>query len=271
MGLIEVHDRDWPVLLIRPPDTRVSEEDLDSFLTENLLYLKMRAEPFCYVLDLRNSGGLTATQRKRLSAAFGVSERELPGMCRGTAMVFDSTFLRGVLTAVLWLKKPAYPTKVFGDQDSATLWAAARTQSGSVETAGLDVSARAVPEPLGPVGVSSTPPGLSDFGMSAREEKSISGDSLRKEASRIHEALMMEDPGRLDPDSADALSRALMAIARKPWSDEIDLLQTRRHIEDMWVESGGAVSCNMNGTETWTAVESSDVLSVLTKYMDGAA
>ena len=37
-------------------------------------------------------------------------------------MVFTSPLLRGVLTAIFWVRKPAYPTGVMGTVEDGVAW-----------------------------------------------------------------------------------------------------------------------------------------------------
>ena len=40
----------------------------------------------------------------------------------GCGLVFQSTVLRGILTAIFWLKKPEYEVRVFADVTEAVVW-----------------------------------------------------------------------------------------------------------------------------------------------------
>ena len=82
------------------------------------------------MLDLRGTSGLTPRQRKLLAEAQlkrdGFRDCEIVA----GAMVMDSHLLRGMLTALFWLKKPNHEVKVFANLDSAIAWGHQRIASG---------------------------------------------------------------------------------------------------------------------------------------------
>ena len=241
MALIEVDDRHWPAFIVRPPDAVVSDEDLDTFLRENAAYLRMRNERFAYVLDLKNSAGLTPTQRQRMTQAFDETEKSMPGLCQGTALVFTSNLLKGLLTAILWVRKPRYETKVFTDVDEAVAWA--RQMS-------------AAPAPV--LASASEPPA------------SISGEQVRDEATRIQRAVMLDDTRSLEPASAEAVTTLMMRIARHDWKDA-SLLDMRQQVEAFWVGARADTSCSLEGSKTLLTLQQCEVLSVLAKHLKRAA
>ena len=78
------------------------------------------------VIDLRRNAGITPTQRKMLTDDMAAPEHAaVQARCVGVAMVFDSAFLRGILTAIFWVRKPPYPTQVFRTVAEAKTWAKA--------------------------------------------------------------------------------------------------------------------------------------------------
>ena len=77
-------------------------------------------EPYGVVLDLRFTKSITPRQRAMLTES--MERHDNAALCKGTAMVFESRLLRGILTAVFWLRKPAYPTRVFTTTAEAWDW-----------------------------------------------------------------------------------------------------------------------------------------------------
>jgi len=112
----------WPVVVVRAPAT-VSDEEMAEHLAffEGKVYA--RREPFVTVLDLRFCEKITPRQRSIMIGS--MKRNEEMTQCRGCAMVFDSMLLRGILTAMFWVRKPAYPTRVFSKVVEAFDWAEA--------------------------------------------------------------------------------------------------------------------------------------------------
>lgn len=109
-----------PVLITRP----IGEIDTPKIRAHNQLvreFLTTHDAPYAMVVDLRESGGLTAVQRKELVGEMKTMKIG-QSLTVGTALVFDSTFMRGMLTAVMWMHKPENPVKTFATVEDAVLW-----------------------------------------------------------------------------------------------------------------------------------------------------
>ena len=115
----------WPVVLVMPPMRVVSDAELETCMSEFSRVIDGRKQPYAVVVDLRESSGLTPTQRQRISNSMGDTDaRVLAGYPNcGGALVFSSAFLRGMLTAILWIRKPKHETRVFANPQDAILWA----------------------------------------------------------------------------------------------------------------------------------------------------
>ena len=114
----------WPILIVTPPEGRKpNDRELEEFM---VAYKKQidrdKKERYGIILDLRESPGLDSKQRKMLTNFMNESDH-LEEYCALTAMIFKSLPLRGMLTAIFWLFKPPYPTRVFGGLDEALTWA----------------------------------------------------------------------------------------------------------------------------------------------------
>jgi len=111
----------WPaVVMTTPPE--VTDDELERFFEWWQRDVETLAEPFILVNDARRTKNLTASQRKIISGWMDPS-RDSPLL--GTALVFESKLLRGLLTAMFWINRPSYPVKVFNDLSQAIAWSQA--------------------------------------------------------------------------------------------------------------------------------------------------
>ena len=113
----------WPIIKVTPP-TNVSDEDIINALEEFVDYItnQKKGERYGVVLDLRNTKGITVRQRKMITDNMDGMKDYARLYCAGSAMVFDSPLLRGMLTAIFWITKPPYPTQVFKTLEDADAW-----------------------------------------------------------------------------------------------------------------------------------------------------
>jgi hypothetical protein len=109
----------WPAVVMTTPEEVVTE-DLQRFFEWWEREVEVLREPFILVNDTRKTKEISALQR-RLIASWMDPARDTPLV--GTALVFRSALMRGFLTAMMWLNRPAYPVKVFGDLEEAIAWA----------------------------------------------------------------------------------------------------------------------------------------------------
>lgn len=112
-------DESEPALLLVTTPPSLTDEEMSTFLAWHRGWMSARREPYAIVLDLRRTEKLSPRQREMITSGMERSEK----LCRGTAMVFTSVVLRGFLTAIFWIKKPRYPTRVFNGLDEASAWA----------------------------------------------------------------------------------------------------------------------------------------------------
>jgi hypothetical protein len=78
------------------------------------------------VVDVSKSEKLNSKQRKIMSEQMNSNKNFTGKYCAGTALVFDSILIAGMLTAVFWFFKPKYETKVFTKTPEAITWAKAQ-------------------------------------------------------------------------------------------------------------------------------------------------
>ena len=124
----EINLRAWPIIVVRPRHN-VSDAQLRKALDEYSAMLASRSGPFVILMDNRHSPGLSAAQRKIIGEYNVANEARTRARCRGMAFVMTSAFVRGIMTAVFWLKTPPAESRVFEDFDEAMQWATLRARS----------------------------------------------------------------------------------------------------------------------------------------------
>jgi len=116
-----VDERQWPILVIRPPaeyDNQVHREWLDYVGT---VYAR-RKEPYALVIDARECARPNAVQRREENEFRVKHEEHVKQYCRGTAFVIASSVMAGVITAIFWFKRPDTAHRSFSDIDAAFEW-----------------------------------------------------------------------------------------------------------------------------------------------------
>jgi hypothetical protein len=112
----------WPVVIVTPPAS-VSNEQLDHFFAAFDREVVSKRRRYSIVLDLRRCQGMPAAQRKILTDRMQRGEDRARMFCVGSALVFESALLRSLLTAIMWVREPPNPVKVFATVDEAAEWA----------------------------------------------------------------------------------------------------------------------------------------------------
>lgn len=113
----------WPIAIFESPGARLPGEiDSDSFYVE-LDRLLARGERFATLHDLRGTRP-DAARRRRFTDWVETNKSELSRWLAAHAVVVDSTLLRGIITAVLWMTAPPCPMRVFDDRAEAERWLA---------------------------------------------------------------------------------------------------------------------------------------------------
>jgi hypothetical protein len=112
----------WPVIVIAPENGLTVEKILE-FLEVYSDIIRSRSERFATLVDLRKCANLPPRQRRILTDGMKRNKQFNMQYCVGTAMVFNSTIIRGVLTALFWIFKPEHATKVFKNFEEAMSWA----------------------------------------------------------------------------------------------------------------------------------------------------
>ena len=114
----------WPLVQVTPPPYSLSDEAVMEFVDFHRKLVRSQPTPHVLILDLRDCDRLNNHQRTRLSKVLSSADDDgAASSCAGTALVFSSPMLRGILTATFWVFRPLYPVKVWPDVASAQRWA----------------------------------------------------------------------------------------------------------------------------------------------------
>ena len=125
----------WPLVQVTPPPYSLSDDALLEFMDFHRQRVRSMDSPHVLLLDLRNCNQMSGAQRKKLTDLHGHGKDKTIASCLGTALVFDSLMLRGMLNAVFWFFKPPYPVKVVPDLESAQRWLASLLPNGTAKAA----------------------------------------------------------------------------------------------------------------------------------------
>lgn len=121
-----VDDTRWPVVVITQIAEQLTDGERLASMAEADRVLDARpTEAFSLVLDNRKAGPVPATQRKLIADYMARTVERDRARCRSAAFVVNSAVMQGVLTAIMWIRKPTAPTEVFRDLGEAINWCAA--------------------------------------------------------------------------------------------------------------------------------------------------
>lgn len=128
-GTFHVDTTAWPLVLLTTVGTP-SDQELQAHLDEIEERVLKRRLPFVQIVDQRKAGEIDAGQR----AIIAQHQKELEWLyrmyCKGEAYVADAK-LKGIMIAVFWQAKPAYPYAFFDGLDEAREWALKLLLEGS--------------------------------------------------------------------------------------------------------------------------------------------
>lgn len=131
MERICIDESCWPLVIVRYPK-RIDDADFEAHLARVTRFVR-RAEPWGMLNDSRGAGHPSAKQRKDIVRMYEENEAAVRAHWRGTAVIFDSRVIVGVITAMTWLKAPIHPFQCFTDYDEGLRWVAARLPAGAVQ------------------------------------------------------------------------------------------------------------------------------------------
>ncbi len=89
--------------------------------------------PYAWIVDLGGVLSASATQRRLVSEHEDRTKAHDAKFNAGSALLSRSAITTGIITAIFWLSKPSYPTKVFSDVREAERWARAQLKERGVD------------------------------------------------------------------------------------------------------------------------------------------
>ena len=90
--------------------------------------------PVAWLVDLAGIIKATAKQRRLFSEHLERFEPHDIAYNQGSALIAPNALVRGIVTAVFWLKAPRFPTECFSSREEAAAWALHRLARRSSAT-----------------------------------------------------------------------------------------------------------------------------------------
>ena len=118
---IKVVTADWPVIVVDTSDNLTDGELID-FLEKYDAFMQEQNQRHAVVVDLKRTKRMPSRQRKMITDSMSKRNEYTKQFSACTALVFESAVMRGMLMAIFWIVKPAYPTKVFNSRKEAVAW-----------------------------------------------------------------------------------------------------------------------------------------------------
>ncbi len=130
MGAGVVSDEsDWPRFRIRFQGPGIDLDDVAAFRREMDRVLSRR-ERFVSIVDGRRVTEMPGPLvRKAFADSLAKHRLQLSDWCAGEAIVVESNFLRGLITAIFWITSPAHPSKTFTEPGAARDWTLTQLES----------------------------------------------------------------------------------------------------------------------------------------------
>jgi hypothetical protein len=116
---IEVDRSRFPLVVLRH-GRRYTDADFHA-VTVHLNEL-LRRGPFGLITDTRGSPMPSPLQRRTIIQFYADHDREIRANLLATAVVGDSTLVRGVLTALQWIRPAPHPVQIFASMVDAEAW-----------------------------------------------------------------------------------------------------------------------------------------------------
>lgn len=120
-----------PTYEIRFP-ANPTDEDLRTFCEAREAWATRARYTVSWVVDLSKLSSVSASQRRAFGDHLERFEPHDVEFNRGSALVVPSAFLRGVVTAVFWLKVPKFPHRAFETVEEARTWARERLRNDTL-------------------------------------------------------------------------------------------------------------------------------------------
>jgi len=115
----------WPVMIVDNSST-ASDAAMEAQMVCLRRIYRERKVAYANVIDARKGSPPTAKQRAMLSAFREEVKDHVGQHCRGVAFVFDSMIMRGIMTAMFWVRGPDTPHGVFATVEEALAWSRER-------------------------------------------------------------------------------------------------------------------------------------------------
>ena len=113
-GEIRISSADWPILLVEFPEKRVADADLRGVLQQLESFMKEAVadrEKVFTITDLTRMRDFAPASQRKLTADWSHEKSGLAAAAAlGAAFVAPSPILRGIITAVLWVRPTPRPT-----------------------------------------------------------------------------------------------------------------------------------------------------------------
>ena len=112
----------WPLVVITFVEG-FTNEDLQRCFDDNARLFE-RGEPFASVRDLRNVKQMPSPVQREMGRTWQQRVRdEFPPLCLGVSIVSNSSFVRGLVTAIAWAIPPPVPEETFPTISQGVDWA----------------------------------------------------------------------------------------------------------------------------------------------------
>lgn len=113
-----------------PPET--SDQELLKMCSARERWAERAHYPVAWVVDLGSIMKATARQRSLFSEHLARFEHHDVSFNQGSALIVPNAFVRGIVTAVFWMKSPRFPNECFATRDAAIIWAIERLRAAGV-------------------------------------------------------------------------------------------------------------------------------------------
>jgi hypothetical protein len=111
-----------PVYVITFP-VSATDEMVQSFATAREAWAQHCKSPVAWVVDLSAIREAPASQRRLFAEHLARFEPHDIAYNCGSALVVPNALVRGIVTAIFWIKAPKFPHQLFQKREDAVVWA----------------------------------------------------------------------------------------------------------------------------------------------------
>ncbi len=134
MSKIVFDDSRHPLIsIVWPPEYTTA--DVADFVVQ-AKKLVMNRERIAIINDVLRTRAPTAIERKMITDGVGATSNYYRNYVAGWSDVLHNPFIRGVITAILWVSPPVYPHKVHVSLAEAEVWCRAQLEQQPLRHAG---------------------------------------------------------------------------------------------------------------------------------------